>query len=87
MKSEAFYRGFPGRKYGIYNTQRKCFQFDICEDSPMLAMARLHYKIGKDARKDRFEPRMLPKEATAELTSAARAGHIRIIDEEETPNA
>ena len=67
MKSEAFYRGVPGRKYGIYNTQRKCFQFDICEDSPMLAMARLHYKIGKDARKDRFEPRMLPKEATREL--------------------
>ena len=33
----------------------------------MLAMARLHYKIGKDARKDRFEPRMLPKEATREL--------------------
>jgi len=45
----------------------KCFQFGICEDTPMLAVARLYQKIGDDAKKWRFEPRMLPdevKEAT-----------------------
>ena len=67
MKSEVFYRGIPGKKFGIFNRNRGSFQFDICEDTPMLALARLHYKIGKDARKDRFEPRMLPKEAAREL--------------------
>ena len=38
----------------------KCFQFNICEDTPMLAEARLYQKIGDDAKKYRFEPRMLP---------------------------
>lgn len=39
----------------------KEFQFGICEDTPMLAEARLFQKIGDDARKWRFEPRMLPQ--------------------------
>ena len=38
-----------------------CFQFEISEDTPMLAMARLYQKIGDDARKYRFDPRPLPK--------------------------
>lgn len=57
-----YYRGKPGVKYGIYNTSAKCFQFDIREDTPMLAQARLFQKIGDDAHKWRFEPRRLPKE-------------------------
>ena len=62
MKPDTYYRGVPGKKFGIYNTVAKCFQFGICEDTPMLAQARLYQKIGDDARKWRFEPRMLPKE-------------------------
>jgi len=61
MKRETYYRGAPGKKYGIWNTVAKCFQFGICEDTPMLAEARLHQKIGDDAKKWRFEPRMLPE--------------------------
>ena len=33
----------------------------ICEDTPMLAEARLFQRIGDDARKYRFEIRRLPK--------------------------
>ena len=60
MKRETYYRGTPGKKYGVWNVAAKCFQFGIREDTPMLAMARLHQKIGDDARKWRFEPRELP---------------------------
>lgn len=62
MKRMEYYRGRDGRKYGIWNTMRKCFQFGISEDSPMLAEARLFYIIGDDARKYRFEARALPEE-------------------------
>lgn len=61
MRSETFYRGAPGVQYGIWNADRKEWQFGICEDTPMLAEARLFQKIGNDARKWRFEPRPLPK--------------------------
>lgn len=54
--------GKKGVKYGVYNTMKKEFQFGICEDSPMLAEARLHYLIGDDAKKWRFEFRPIPKE-------------------------
>ena len=56
MKRDTYYLGVPGVKYGIWNTVRKCWQFGICEDTPMLAEARLFQKIGDDARKWRFEP-------------------------------
>ncbi len=61
MKRDTYYRGLPGMKWGIWNTVQHCFQFGICEDTPMLAQARLHQKIGDDARKYRFEPRPLPQ--------------------------
>lgn len=57
-----YMHGKPGRKYGIWNDCAKKFQFGIKEDSPMLAEARLFYKIGDDARKWRFEARILPEE-------------------------
>ena len=60
MKREVYQRGIPKVKYGIWNCQRKEFQLGISEDTPMLAVARLHQKIGNDARKGRFEPRPLP---------------------------
>lgn len=62
MKRHIYYRGQQGVKYGIWNGVQKCFQFGICEDTPMLAEARLYQKIGDDAKKWRFEPRPLPKE-------------------------
>lgn len=63
MKSDEFYRGKPGAKYGVWNSVKKEFQFGIAEDTPMLAQARLFQKIGHDARKWRFEVRRI-KEAT-----------------------
>ena len=56
-----YQRGRNGEKYGIYNTSAKQFQFGICEDTPMLAEARLFQKIGDDAHKWRFEAKRLPK--------------------------
>lgn len=60
MKREIYHRGIPGKKWGIWNLVMKEWQFGICEDTPMLAQARLFQKIGDDARKCRFEPRVLP---------------------------
>lgn len=63
MKREVYQRGIPGKKWGIWNQVKREFQFEICEDTPMLAEARLFQKIGDDARKYRFEVRQLPKGA------------------------
>lgn len=57
MNRIEYYRGKNGNKYGIYNKSTKKFVFGICEDTPMLAEARLFQKIGDDARKWRFEAR------------------------------
>jgi len=62
MKRGEYYRGRNGRKYGIWNTAKKCFQFGIAEDTPMLAEARLFYMIGDDARKWRFTAKAIPVE-------------------------
>lgn len=50
MRRETYQRGLPGAKWGIWNCSRKEFQFDISEDTPMLAVARLYQKIGDDAK-------------------------------------
>lgn len=60
MNREIYYRGKAGKKFGIWNDIKKEFQFGICEDTPMLAQARLYQKLGDDAKKSRFQPRMLP---------------------------
>jgi len=62
MKNNSYIYGVRGEQYGIWNKMRKCWQFDICEDTPMLAQARLLQKIGYDGYKYRFEVRPLPKE-------------------------
>lgn len=59
MKSNVYHKGEPGAKYGIWNAARSCWQFGICEDTPMLAKARLYQKIGFDAKKSIFEPKRL----------------------------
>lgn len=43
------------KRFGIYNTTRKEFQFGINEPSKELASKKLFDKIGKDAYKWRFE--------------------------------
>lgn len=60
MKREVYHRGLPGKKWGIWNTVKHEWQFGICEDTPMLAEARLFQKIGDDARRWRFDVRVLP---------------------------
>ena len=45
--------------YGVYNTIKKEFQFDICEPSKQKATKKLFKKISKDAYKNRFEIRPL----------------------------
>lgn len=67
MKRTEYYRGVKGEKYGIYNTVKKCFQFGICEDTPMLAEARLFQMIGDDARKYRFQTKRLTVSDLLEL--------------------
>lgn len=61
MKRTEWMHGREGEQYGVWNTVRKKFQFGICEDTPMVAEARLFQRIGDDARKYRFEIRRLPK--------------------------
>lgn len=78
MTKKEYHSGKPGRKYGVFNTVQKCFQFGIKEDTPMLAEARLFQKIGDDARKWRFEIRALPLDGLS--------AKITIIDELHTAN-
>lgn len=59
MNKEVYQRGIPGKRWGIWNKWKKEFQFEICEETPMLAEARLFQKIGDDARKERFEVRQV----------------------------
>lgn len=56
-----YFRGNQNCHYGIWNNCKKEFQFGICEDSPMLAEARLFYLIGDNARKYRFVAKQIPK--------------------------
>ena len=61
MKYTTYKHGIRGVKWGIWNRTTKRFVFGICEDTPMLANARLFQKIGDDARKWRYEVKQLPK--------------------------
>lgn len=72
IKSEEYWRGKPGAKYGIWNDLKKEFQFGICEDTPALADARLKQKIGQDSRKWRFEVRRLPDNPASRAQLLAR---------------
>ena len=70
MKSEEYWRGKPGAKYGIWNDVKKEFQFGICEDTPALAEARLKQKIGRDSHKWRFSVRRLTGATLHQATEA-----------------
>lgn len=76
MNREEFYRGKRGAKYGIWNREKAVWQFDICEDTPFLAEARLHQKIGDDAKKWRFEARRLPDRKITLVKRVKYAGDV-----------
>ena len=57
MKTSTYYQGKGHSKYGIYNRQKKELQFGICDDTQMLAEARIFQKIGEDAKKLKFQVR------------------------------
>lgn len=61
MKKDTYYHGNGNQKWGIYNSCAKEFQFGISESSPFKAENALFKVIGNDARKWRFEARLLPK--------------------------
>lgn len=73
MRRTTYYQGDGNSRWGIYNVKAKAFQFGIDEETPMLAEARLFQKIGDDARKYRFEPRVLPKCFKQKITVSAIA--------------
>lgn len=60
MKQEIYRHGNPRWRYGIWDTEKKVWCFDICEETPMLAVARLYQKLNDTPEKGRYEPRVLP---------------------------
>ena len=72
MNRTEYYKGKPNTKYGIWNDVSKQFQFNISEDTPFLAIARLYQKIGDDAKKARFEPKRLPEKRDKVLRAAVK---------------
>jgi hypothetical protein len=72
MNRTEYYRGKANIKYGIWNDVSKQFQFNISEDTPFLAIARLYQKIGDDAKKARFEPKRLPEKRDKVLRAAVK---------------
>lgn len=53
MNNEVWRKG-AGRKWGVWNSVRKQFQFGIKEDSPCQAHRKLFKRIGYDSLKYRF---------------------------------
>ena len=86
MKRERYMYGVRGEQYGIWNTAKKCWQFSICEDTPMLAEARLFQRIGDDARKWRFEVRVLPAEMRNTKPEPAMAVELQRKDVYDNPD-
>lgn len=62
MTREIYQQGAPGMKYGIWDRRQGKFILGVCEDTPMLAVARMCQKLGTEARKYKLEPRALPPE-------------------------
>lgn len=57
------------RKFGVWNTVAKEFQFGIREIRPYLAEQQLFKKIGNDARKYRFEIRVINNDQYNEMVN------------------
>lgn len=67
-----------GRTWGIWNSNKKEFQFGIKAKSPELAEEMLFKKIGRDAAKYRFSAEAYPNETEKALGLwyGLRYGHI-----------
>jgi hypothetical protein len=55
------------KMYGIWNNRKKEFQFGIKEPSKRKAWHRLFEKIGNDARKWRFEVKVISEQALKQM--------------------
>ena len=55
------------KMYGIWNNRKKEFQFGIKEPSKCKAWQRLFEKIGNDARKWRFEVKVISEQALKQM--------------------
>lgn len=80
------------KRYGVWNTKKKEFQFGICEPRKTKAKKKLFEKIGKDAYKYRFQIKELKlgnpkaeKLLTIEIGSdnMTNAERIRAMSDEE----
>lgn len=61
MNKKLYFQGEQGAKYGIWDTKERSWKHDICEDTPMIAMARLYQHLGSSAKRSGCEARKLPK--------------------------
>ena len=64
MNHTTYMYGVRGFKWGIWDARKRSFVFGICEDTPMLAEARLFQKIGDDAKKWRYEVKRMQQRRT-----------------------
>lgn len=60
MKSEIYWKGVPGSAWSIWDKTVHLWVGTICEETPMLATARLYQMLGEKAKDPRYEPRMTP---------------------------
>ena len=73
---EEWMRGEPGAMYGIFNLDAKRFMFGIAEVTPMLSIARLHQRLGADAKLLKFRVRRLSRDAVKRYTDSIFAGAV-----------
>lgn len=58
MNKRIYYQGLPNTNYGVWDNLKEDWFSGICEETPMLAIARLHQAIGAQAEvQGRYEPR------------------------------
>ena len=61
MNKKIWMQGIEGSMWGVWDFRSKSFCFDISEETPMLANARLCQRVGSEAKADYFNIRQLPK--------------------------
>ena len=61
MRRTIYQQGVPNTFWGIWDSRECKFVSGICEETPMLAVARLFQRLGDQAKNGLYSPRMLPK--------------------------
>ena len=72
-RREIYNHGIPGKKWGIWNSMRKKFQFGICEDTLRKAENALFKAIGTKSYKWRFSAKILPDELVEKYSKGRRS--------------